>query len=136
MLRRARRRAAAVGGTIALQQCSAESLPFADGSFDHVLTTMVLCTVDDPGRALAEIRRVLVIGGTFTFIEHVRGVGRLGRVQDLVEPLWRRCVGGCRPNRRTERAISRAGLEIVSIERDNLSFFLPLIAGVARRPAE
>src|SRR5690349_709094 len=37
----------------------AEHLPFGDASFDFVVSTLVLCTVDDPARALAEINRVL-----------------------------------------------------------------------------
>ena len=47
-------------------EAAAEELPFDDGSFDTVVATLVLCTVDDPPRAAAEARRVLVEGGGFS----------------------------------------------------------------------
>ena len=50
----------------------AEDLPFNDGSFDVVVATLVLCTVDDVPRALRELHRVLRPGGKLLFIEHVR----------------------------------------------------------------
>ena len=50
----------------------AEDLPFDDDSFDTVVATLVLCTVGNPQKALAEARRVLVEGGRLLFIEHVR----------------------------------------------------------------
>src|SRR5438105_1229152 len=59
MLERAERRAKEIGRPIALRQAPAEDLPFPDCSFDVVLSTLVLCTVRDPVRALAEMRRVL-----------------------------------------------------------------------------
>lgn len=50
----------------------AERLPFGDSRFDFVISTLVLCTVVDPPRALAEIHRVLKPTGELVFIEHVR----------------------------------------------------------------
>jgi len=44
----------------------AQRLPFADGSVDHVLLLDVLEHIPDPNRTLAEISRVLVVGGTLT----------------------------------------------------------------------
>src|SRR4051794_1906103 len=41
----------------------AEELPFESDSFDFVVSTLVLCTVGDPARALAEVHRVLRPGG-------------------------------------------------------------------------
>lgn len=52
---------------------SGESLPFADASFDAVVTTLVLCSVTDPQRCLAEISRVLRPGGVYICVEHVHG---------------------------------------------------------------
>ena len=46
---------------------TAESLPFSDASFDHVLSTQVLEHVVDPLSALRECSRVLKPNGTIVF---------------------------------------------------------------------
>jgi ubiquinone/menaquinone biosynthesis C-methylase UbiE len=130
MLRRARKRAHEVRSDIELHQAPAEALPFADQSFDALVVTLVLCTVEDPQRALAEMRRVLKPEGTLRFIEHVRADGRFGRLQDILAPAWSRIGAGCHPNRRTADSISAAGFDIVQVERRQLGP-LPLIIGVA-----
>ncbi len=132
MLARARKRAGRLGRDPDLIRAAAEALPFADGSFDTVVATLVFCSVLDPDRALAEVRRVLRPGGTFRFIEHVRaGGGLLGRLQDTATPVWRRVAGGCHLNRQTVEAIKGAGFELVRLEWHPL-LFTPLAAGVAR----
>lgn len=131
MLRRARRRANELELEVEFHQCPAEALPFADASFDTVVATLVLCTVADPGRALAEIRRVLKPGGTFRFIEHVRaGGGLVARVQDLLTPLWRWFGAGCHLNRRTAESIAAAGFDIVELLPQQ-ALLVPFIIGVA-----
>jgi ubiquinone/menaquinone biosynthesis C-methylase UbiE len=106
----ARKRAPAVP----LVRARAEALPFRDGAFDTVLSGMVLCSVDDPPLALAEIRRVLAPGGTLRAMEHVRAESRWwGRVQDLLQPAWTTVTGGCHPNRETEQLLGEAGFEPV-----------------------
>ena len=75
MARRLRERLASQGRSVAaasVVEASAEDLPFDDGSFDTVVATLVFCTVEDPPRAVAEARRVLVEGGTLLYLEHVR----------------------------------------------------------------
>src|SRR5258708_2497323 len=57
---------------VELSSAAAERLPFPDGSFDVVVSTLVLCSVSDPPRALGEARRVLRKGGRLVFVEHVR----------------------------------------------------------------
>src|SRR5439155_19115331 len=78
MLERARKRAEEVGRAIDIRQAPAEDLPFADGSFDTVVSTLVLCTVRDPAAALAEVRRVLEPGGELHFCEHGRFENAVG----------------------------------------------------------
>ena len=90
----------------------AEALPFPDDSFDAVVSTLVLCSVSDPGRALAEVRRVLRPAGRLVLIEHVRADGVLGAAQDVFAPLHRVIAGGCSPNRRTAEAVRAAGFEL------------------------
>jgi ubiquinone/menaquinone biosynthesis C-methylase UbiE len=92
----------------------AMTLPVADAWADAVVMGGVLCCVEDPGAALAEIRRVLKPGGVVRFLEHVRaGPGSVrGRLQDAVNPLWQRVSGGCNANRDTVAAIRAAGFEL------------------------
>lgn len=113
-LARARRR----GPGAPLVAARAEMLPFRAGSFDTVVSGLVLCSVGDPARALAEIRRVLRPEGSLRALEHVRSTRRWkARVQDRVQPLWTRLSGGCHPNRETERAVETAGFRIEPDER-------------------
>ena len=110
----ARRRAPGVP----LVQGDAQALPFRNGAFDTVLSGLVFCSVPDPARGLAEIRRVLKPGGTLRMLEHVRATGALkARAQDCWQPLWTRLSGGCHPNRDTERTVQAAGFGIDSETR-------------------
>jgi len=116
----------------------AEDLPFNDASFDVVVSTLVLCTVDDVPRALRELHRVLRPGGKLLFIEHVRSDDeKLARTQDRMLPINVRIGHGCHPNRRTLDSIRDAGFEVTSLEHDTLKhtpkFIRPLIVGVATR---
>jgi ubiquinone/menaquinone biosynthesis C-methylase UbiE len=115
----------------------AEELPFDDATFDFVVSTLVLCTVDDPARALAEIHRVLKPGGQLVFLEHVRSEDPgLARWQDRLEGVQVRVGHGCHPNRPTLENIERASFTVAELERDRLAkappIVRPLIAGVAR----
>jgi ubiquinone/menaquinone biosynthesis C-methylase UbiE len=133
MLRRARRHAQERRLDVALVQCAAEALPFAGASFDTVIVTLVLCSVIDQRRALAEVRRVVKPDGTVRFIEHVRADDhRTARLQDFVTPLWRRCSANCHPNRRTLSTIEAAGFRIVELHRPKPPLpLLPFVSGVA-----
>ena len=100
---------------IRIERASADELPFEDDSVDTVVGTLVLCTVPDPERALAEACRVLKPGGTYLFLEHVRSTEpRLARWQDRIQPIWTFFGGGCHPNRDTTAAIERTGFVIDS----------------------
>ncbi|WP_041312975.1 class I SAM-dependent methyltransferase [Mycobacterium sp. JS623] len=89
----------------------AESIPFPDNSFESLHVGLVLCSVDDVGASLREIRRVLVPGGRLVVLEHVRGDGAMGRFQDLIAKPWSWLASGCKPNRRTIDAIAKAGFD-------------------------
>ncbi|MBI2821337.1 MAG: class I SAM-dependent methyltransferase [Acidobacteria bacterium] len=133
MLRRAKGKLPASNCPLVhLQRAGAEDLPFAGASFDHVVSTLVLCTVADPARALSEIGRVLRREGRLHFIEHVRAEGWLGRLQDFVRPAWKRLAGGCIINRRTRELIESAGFQIETLEREQAGP-VPIVSGTARR---
>jgi ubiquinone/menaquinone biosynthesis C-methylase UbiE len=127
-------------GNPSVIEAPAEELPFDDGSFDAVVATLVFCTVEDPPRAVAEARRVLVEGGRFLYLEHVRSARPgLARWQDWLERPWGKFAGGCHPNRATDQLLAGAGFWIDSLERDKLPkappLVRPLIRGVAIRPS-
>jgi len=113
----AAREAAAARRNIIVQSARAESLPFDDASFDTVLSTLNMCTIDDPPRALAEIRRVLKPGGQYRFFDHVRYDHAFGRFwQNLADPLWSRLLGaGCHLNRDIAAMIRAAGFRDVDL---------------------
>jgi len=97
---RLRARAEAIGPHARVVGTPAEDLPFPDGYFDTVVSTMVLCTVEDPQRAMDEVARVLVPGGQLLFIEHVRADSeRLARWQDRLHRPWQVFGDGCNCNR-------------------------------------
>lgn len=123
-LERARRRAPGVP----LVQARAEALPFRDGAFDTAVASLVLCSVDDPPRALSELRRVLAPGGALRAMEHVRAAGWRARLQDAVQPAWTALSGGCRPNRATEAAVAAAGFRVHEEERRARGLFRRFVA--------
>jgi ubiquinone/menaquinone biosynthesis C-methylase UbiE len=113
MRRRLERRLRRSDRQAVIVDASAQQLPLADRSVDTVVSTLVLCTVDQPDQALAEIARVLRPGGQLLFIEHVRAESpALAWWQDrLVEP-WRRFAAGCRCNRATVELMRACGFEV------------------------
>lgn len=118
-----------------LRQGSAEQLNLEANSVDAVVSTYVLCSVDNLAAALQEIRRVLKPGGRFLFIEHV--AAECGtwtrRVQNGVEPAWKILFDGCHPNRETGLALEEAGFEKVEYQHFQIAFPVvsPHIAGSA-----
>jgi demethylmenaquinone methyltransferase/2-methoxy-6-polyprenyl-1,4-benzoquinol methylase len=78
MLARARER---FGPHIELVEASAETLPFPDGSFDHLTVTYLLRYVDDPAATLRELARVVRPGGTVASLE-------FGVPGGLARPAW------------------------------------------------
>ena len=114
----------------------AEDLPYDDNSFDSVVCTLVLCSVDDQPRALREMHRVLRPGGRLLVVEHVRSdqPGR-ARLQDRINWFNRIVAAGCNCNRRTADNIAAAGFSISLLEHSELKkappFVRPLIIGSA-----
>ena len=104
MRRRAttRMRAVAPRFPVELVPAAAEQLPFDDDAFDTVVVCLVLCTVDEPRRALQEARRVLAPDGQLLMLEHVRSERpAITWMQHALTPVWRNIAGGCHLDRRT-----------------------------------
>lgn len=87
-----------------------ESIPFADGSFDTVVSTFTLCSVDDQRQVLSELRRILRPGGRFLYLEHGQAPDAApARWQRIIEPAWKRMMGNCHLTRPVTSAIAEAG---------------------------
>ncbi len=103
-----------------------ETLP-ASEPFDAVVCAMVLCSVADLGDALAQVKSVLKRSGELRFLEHVASAGWAGRVQRLADAtVWPRLSGNCHTHRDTERAIFRAGFDIVAARHEWVPIPTPL----------
>ena len=135
MIRRLQRKAHDEAPLAKILRAPAEDLPFEDASFDTVVSTLVLCGVDDQARSVRELRRVLRPGGRLLFLEHVRSDDPdLARFQDRMNWL-NRLVVGCDCNRPTLSTIEAADFTISRLTRTEMpkapKFVRPLIVGAA-----
>jgi SAM-dependent methyltransferase len=121
-----------------LRDRMAEDTGLEDRSVDTVISSLVLCSVQDPAAVLAEIKRILRPGGTFRFLEHVVAhEGTLTRAsQRVLRRPWAWTFEGCSCERDLEQYIRDAGFASVKLERYRIRTpFLPFntqIAGIAR----
>lgn len=98
---------------VSVEDGTAEALPFEDRSFDCVVCTFTLCSVQTPQAALAEARRVLKPGGRFLFCEHgLAPDPGIAKWQRRIEPVWKRIAGGCHLTRPVTSAIETAGFNV------------------------
>ena len=126
------------GVQLDLRETMAERTGLPDESVDCVISSLVLCSVQDPAEVLAEIRQILQPGGTFRFLEHV--VARPGSATRATQRLFRRpwawTFEGCSCERDIEHFIRAAGFASVELERYRIQTpFVPFnthIAGIAR----
>lgn len=105
-----------------------EQIPLADNSVDTVLVTFSLCTIPDPMRALAGMRRVLKPGGKLIFCEH--GAAPDADVlnwQNRINPVWKVLFGGCNLNRRIPDIIEGSGFRIADLQ----TMYLPSTPRIA-----
>jgi ubiquinone/menaquinone biosynthesis C-methylase UbiE len=135
MLRRLQNKARVQAPLAKVLRAPAEDLPFEDDSFDTVVSTLVLCGVDDQARSLREVRRVLRPGGQLLFLEHVRSDDpRLARFQDRMNWLNRLMVD-CDCNRPTLATIEAEHFTISRLTQTTMpkapKFVRPLIVGAA-----
>jgi ubiquinone/menaquinone biosynthesis C-methylase UbiE len=123
---------------ISILESPAEALPMEDASVDTIVSTLVLCTVADPHRTLAEVARVLRPGGRFLFAEHVRSESpKTAQWQDRLNRAWGWFACGCQCNRDTVSMIENSPLDVVTMRTERLHWVSPLVrplvVGVASR---
>jgi ubiquinone/menaquinone biosynthesis C-methylase UbiE len=106
----AAKRSRAAGLAVQLLPLSAEQLPVDSGSFDCVVCTYTLCSIQDPLAALCEVRRVLRPGGKLLFAEHgLAPDPAVVKWQARLEPLWSKLAGGCHLTRDVPALLQDAG---------------------------
>ncbi|GEK57634.1 hypothetical protein CHL76_00885 [Marinococcus halophilus] len=115
---------------------SAERLPFEENTFDSVVCTLVLCSVEDPVRVLQELKRVCKPGATAYFLEHVQMAHpAAARLQRSITPVWKHFCDGCHLDRPTHSYIEQAGWSITHTEAYLQGFLLSMQAGLPSGPS-
>ena len=111
-------------------------------SFDAVVCSLVLCSVQDPDSVLRQLFSTLRPGGELRYLEHVASTGMRARAQRLADAtVWPRLFGNCHTHRDTERSIADAGLTVADARHEwVLPSWVPLPSsetaiGRAVRPA-
>lgn len=127
-----------LGLNVEIHYETAERLDIEDNSMDAVVSTLVLCSVDNLAAVLQEVLRVLKPGGRFLFLEHVAAPRetQLRRMQHWIRPIWRVIGDGCCPERETWVAIEEAGFGSVSYEHfrvPSIPITSPCIVGMATK---
>ncbi len=137
MVSRLSKHAKALGVSPQIVSDPGEDLPFDDDSFDCVVTTLVLCMVEDHESVIKEVKRIIRPGGHFLFYEHVisQNAG-MRRFQRCLNPAWRFCTTGCNLDRDIGLAVLNGGFKKVEMKSFDLSVGLPLtipnIVGIAK----
>ena len=134
---RARERAKERGATLRHFQSPHLPWPFADGLFDTVVCTLVLCSVPSPAELLKEVRRVLSPDGQLLLFEHVRSAhSGTALLQELATPVLCALGGGCHANRSQLEALELAGFDVSELvtrtTRALPAPFSTVLVGVAR----
>jgi ubiquinone/menaquinone biosynthesis C-methylase UbiE len=107
----------------------AQQLPFADASFDTVVSTWTLCSIKHIDQALAQIYRVLKVEGKFIFVEH--GLSEevaIQKWQHFLTPVQKVIADGCHVNRDIEGLIQKAGFHFETLTKEYAAG-IPKVAG-------
>lgn len=116
MLKYARKRANGYNNIEELLIMDAEDLRFPDNTFDTVVSSCVFCSINNPVKALKEIKRVCKSTGTVYLLEHVRSNKKvIGKIMDILNPISFKLYGD-NINRRTYDNLIKAGFEASQIE--------------------
>lgn len=103
---------------IIYHESSAEELPFNNESFDTVVTTLALCSIDLQTKTIREIHRVLKPGGILIYLEHQQAASPTMRnILNKLNPYWRKMSSGCQINLETTSNIERNGFHLEDKKR-------------------
>ncbi len=90
------------------QVLNGEKLPMADNTFDTVVSTWTLCSIEHVEQAIAEIYRVLKPGGKFLFIEHgLSNELNIQTWQHRLTPIQKLIADGCHLDREIKTLIAK-----------------------------
>eukprot|EP00164_Ancoracysta_twista_P017989 GFYU01030895.1.p1 GENE.GFYU01030895.1~~GFYU01030895.1.p1 ORF type:complete len:140 (-),score=37.81 GFYU01030895.1:126-545(-) len=98
-----------------------QKLPFPDNSFDYVVDTFGLCSVENPVEALKEIQRVCKSDGTILLLEHGKShsskwmTGYLDKHAENHAVSW-----GCWWNRDIVKMMQEAKLTVTQVSTHHL----------------
>lgn len=93
-----------------------EAIPFEDESFDCVVCTYTLCSVDSQAQTVSELRRILKPGGRLLFAEHGSAPDAdVRKWQGRIEPIWKRLAGGCHLTRPIGSVIAMGGFNLTPL---------------------
>lgn len=118
------------GINLEIKMLTGESIDLPDNSCDFVISTLVLCTVEDPEQCIGQIKRILKPSGKFVFIEHVKAKDNsmLALIQNILHKPWHWFFEGCHTNRDTKSLLEMSGFRSIEMTRYNsYSPFIPII---------
>jgi ubiquinone/menaquinone biosynthesis C-methylase UbiE len=96
---------------------SGENLPFEDNTFDCLVSTFTLCSIEDVRQAVAEVYRVLKPGGRFLFLEHgLSPEPRMQKWQRRLNWLQVRLANGCHLDRNIKELVAAQSFSSVEVE--------------------
>ena len=86
-------------------------------SLDAIVSTLVLCSVPDPEKAIERFKYWLKPNGKLIILEHIHAENKLNqRLQNIINPLWSSFSDGCNLNRNTDVLIKQGGFTPIKSE--------------------
>ncbi len=117
LLDKARSAAHEKGWDADIRAAKGEAIPFDSDSFDTVVCTYTLCSVDDEAQVLSELRRILKPGGRLLFLEHGKAPDPgPQKWQRRIEPVWKRMMGNCHLTRPVSASVGAGGFALERVE--------------------
>lgn len=82
----------------------------SENSLDAIVSTLVLCTIKNPDKAIDNFKKWLKPDGKLIIIEHIHSNKKSkARIETLLNPLWKIFAEGCNLTRHTDELIKSKG---------------------------